>query len=293
VENTAGQQFTYKVSGRNATFLGMEDLHDSSYDKYQVSAEHQAFLEQANYHGLPLDDEHITYSIRVYPSSELEAEYKTNAPIVYACCVFLVFLLAAATFLTYDIYVEKRQKILYNTAIKSTAVVSSLFPESVQKRLMSEVDTSSDPKTKKETFLNGKTLDTSFDPKSRPIADLFPEATIMFAGKGYQSEMDLSFSRRVLTPLRSLIQIWWGSRPGLPVEILCKCLLCWKQFTMGLTPWLNAGEFSSKLLCDLLWHRRGLREISQTNSLIHHTYCTGYVKHLMITVAYAKAIYTS
>jgi len=177
VENSKGQKFTYKVSGRNAEFLGMEDLHDQSFDKYKVTAEHSSFLDEgAVYHGVPVDSEYISYSINVYPSAELEDTYMTTSPILYGCCVFLVFLLAVVTFLMYDCYVEKRQRILYDTAVKTTAVVSSLFPENVTKRLMNEVDTGADDgKNKKGMFLSNK-HDNSFDPKSKPIADLFPEA---------------------------------------------------------------------------------------------------------------------
>ena len=36
VENSAGQKFTYKVSGRDAFLLGMDDLHEPEFDQYKV-----------------------------------------------------------------------------------------------------------------------------------------------------------------------------------------------------------------------------------------------------------------
>jgi class 3 adenylate cyclase len=72
------------------------------------------------------------------------------------------------------------------SATNANAVVSNLFPESMQKRILQDAEEKIEQKTK----LGGKSQQlTSFleDGKgttlsaSKPIADLFPEATIMYA----------------------------------------------------------------------------------------------------------------
>lgn len=157
LENTQGQKFTYMVNGKDAQFLGPGDLHDSKYDEDVLSADYASFADdeednstndgsdeqqqqQGNkwYTGVDVDTEHISYTIHVYPSQEMESQYMTNMPLLYAFAMIFIFLFTASIFILYDCYVERRQNIVMNTAVKSNAVVSSLFPENVRDRLMEQ-----------------------------------------------------------------------------------------------------------------------------------------------------------
>ena len=99
-------------------------------------------------------------------------------------------------FFTYDSFVETRTKRIITEAAQSNAIVSSLFPDELRDRLFNDDDASSasftesstkKPRTAKiglKTFLlDKKPADDESDKKQKPIADLFPETTIMFAGE--------------------------------------------------------------------------------------------------------------
>ena len=123
-------------------------------------------------------------------------------------------------FVFVDWIVERRQKMVMDKAVKSTAVVSSLFPEVVHDRLFNDtnVDQEKDAKAKKKQkkdawktstvttndtsankslrdilgtrTSNGNSADDDSSPNAakksatgRPIADRFPHCTVFFAGK--------------------------------------------------------------------------------------------------------------
>jgi class 3 adenylate cyclase len=89
--------------------------------------------------------------------------------------------------------ISSRQKKVMKSAAQSNAIVSSLFPSNVRSRLyeMENESPASEPqKTRLKTWLSdGKNADIIGASRTdaqivlsgRPIADLFPEATVMFA----------------------------------------------------------------------------------------------------------------
>ena len=182
VENSHGQTFTYQINGKKAVYLGLEDFHDRTYDRLEMSADYASFADNVHsenhrngrYTGVPVDDEHISYRIRVYPSLEFESSYVTSQPAVYASLMLLIFVLTTLVFLLYDRIVERRQHIVLSTAVKSNAVISSLFPENVRERLMNEAQKQQEGTLTKNIGKNAESV------SDKPIADFFPEVTIMF-----------------------------------------------------------------------------------------------------------------
>lgn len=92
----------------------------------------------------------------------------------------------------YDCLVQRRQHTIMEQATRSNAIVSSLFPSNVRDRLMEEIQTAQGKKgnawTDKNSSMNNGTgkdkgargcasSETIFG--SQPIAELFPESTIM------------------------------------------------------------------------------------------------------------------
>ena len=126
VQNTCGQVFTYQVNGPDVLYLGPEDLHDPAYDEYEIESHFTAFNSV----------EDCTYSFYVYPSRELEAAYETKRPVTFTIAVVVIFLEVIAVFVVYDWLVERRQKKVMDSAIRTNAVVNSLFPATVRDRLM-------------------------------------------------------------------------------------------------------------------------------------------------------------
>jgi len=122
-----------------------------------------------------LNQDLCAYELLVYPSKELEDEYVTSLPILITCAVAVVFVFTAIVFLIYNRFVERRQALVMDQAVKSTAIVTSLFPETVRDRLMDSEHASG--KSRLKTFLN----DNGANAGSQPIADLFPHCTVFFA----------------------------------------------------------------------------------------------------------------
>ena len=128
--------------------------------------------------------------LQVYATNELQNEYQNSLPFIFAIIVASSFLFMAATFFVYDLLVRRRNDAVSSAAAASDAIVTSMFPSNVRDRLyedaaqgrLNELST-----TKKDlsSFLqsggNESQVDKNGRFKTKPIADLFPETTIMFA----------------------------------------------------------------------------------------------------------------
>ena len=128
VRNTCNQSFTYQIDGPTVTYLGPSDLHDKSYKRYEVEATFTAFT----------SIEECTYSFHVYPSRILEAAYETHRPITFTIAVVVIFLEVIVVFFVYDWLVERRQEKVMTSAIRTNAIVNSLFPAHIKERLMDD-----------------------------------------------------------------------------------------------------------------------------------------------------------
>ena len=126
------------------------------------------------------------YRFRVYPTQDMEKQYKTSQPIIFAVVVASVFLFTSLIFVAYDCLVRRRQEIVMTSAKQNNAIVAQLFPQTVRERLFERTSTHKavTSKMRMESFLTGKAGGSLFD--SAPIADLFPHCTVLFldiAGK--------------------------------------------------------------------------------------------------------------
>jgi hypothetical protein len=98
-----------------------------------------------------LNFNYASYKTYVYPSENMENKYFTREPIIYGPVVANIFVVTAATFVTYNCLVEKRQSVVLDKAIKLTAVVCSLFPDNVQEQLYEDTK---EPKQKSSALHN-------------------------------------------------------------------------------------------------------------------------------------------
>jgi class 3 adenylate cyclase len=198
VTDTCGSGFTYLVEGREAEVLDSDDKRntESSVNPRQESE----FAEFARYNG-DADDNFIQceFSFVVFPSKELQESCETKKPALYASISVLVFCVMVIVFAIYDGSVQKRQEKVIANAEHTNALVSSLFPKAVQQRMMGEATKQAEkekirrragfgtaPKSQLKSFLEDE--DHTESPsagelihKTKPIADLFPNTTIMFA----------------------------------------------------------------------------------------------------------------
>lgn len=189
VENDCDEVFTV-ILGNGETFIDPdEDLHDPNYDFLSKSA-----LFAPEYNNRDSEDfagEICIYTMTIYPTKSFEDAYRTNRPAVISMMIVLVFLFTSMAFMLFDCLVTRRQAKLLNTALRQNAIVSSLFPKSVQKKLMEEAEVKAkghDGKGKINPRSLGAVLTDDGIVKqkaitldSKPIADLFPKTTIMFA----------------------------------------------------------------------------------------------------------------
>jgi class 3 adenylate cyclase len=108
--------------------------------------------------------------------------------------LFVVFVLVVATFYIYERYVTRRNQKFLHAATRSYAIISSLFPSQVRERLFADKDDKYEnharPKTNLKNVLTSGELQGEVNDdndgsnimyKTKPIADLFPETTILFA----------------------------------------------------------------------------------------------------------------
>jgi hypothetical protein len=186
-DNACQAPFTYLVYGSEVTFIGRGDLHDRKFTKHQrsTSFKNVEVLDDGTDFGLNIANEYCPISIQVYPSNEYYEQYNSNMPLTMTFTVLIVFMFTAFMFLIYDRLVERRQVMVLTKALQSTAIVSSLFPQSITDRLMQQSTPSTvdgnqmSNKNKLKSLLNPDQPKISLN--SNPIADLFPHTTVMFA----------------------------------------------------------------------------------------------------------------
>mmetsp|Transcript_1046 Transcript_1046/g.2212 ORF Transcript_1046/g.2212 Transcript_1046/m.2212 type:complete len:1145 (-) Transcript_1046:169-3603(-) len=182
--------FTYLVTGDGFDFLGWGiNKHDSRYDKMKHTYE---FAKFATYESEEEEEEHCSYIVTIYPTDKFRAEYITKDPLIYTSIVVSIFVITTMVFLLYDCMVQRRQIKLLNTAQRTNAIVASLFPKDVQKRIMDEAEEQAaqsenkrklpfGSKAQMKEFINTQNNETTKPCQGKPIADLFPETTILFA----------------------------------------------------------------------------------------------------------------
>jgi hypothetical protein len=213
LENGCGQTLTYHINGPVVTYEGEGDLHDSGFDAMVVSSSLDSYLNLTNrkWRG-PLDHlnrEYCQYTLTFYPSDAMRQSFSSWTPFLNTLAVGMIFAAAALVFFLYDATVERRQKIVMDKALQSTAIVSSLFPETVRDRLFRRCSLSEDPGGDDGSLTVLDEAPASSDPMSsmivsvqptkmrlksflynvddgganavKPIADLFPSCTVLFA----------------------------------------------------------------------------------------------------------------
>jgi hypothetical protein len=141
------------------------------------------------------------YDFTIYPTQEFQDAATSKEPIYITLGVIVIFLLTSLVFLGYDVLVTRRQRKVEAHAAKSNAIVSSLFPEQVRQRLMENNSKPKSPnKSGSDTNNNSSNMGYNFAGQvnalnngsssndtankllqTKPIADLFPNATVLFA----------------------------------------------------------------------------------------------------------------
>lgn len=182
-------------------------MHDARYDNMETIIPFYYVTDDFTEEELTAVEGHCLYYLHVYPSREFEEEYNSSQPIQATTMLVFAFAFMITAFLMFDTFVVRRNRKLLIAMTRTNAIVSSLFPSNVRDRIFAQAKTDSEEKkalngkSRLKTFLssgdnddnnelngdgNGGDDSDQYMYKTKPIADLFPETTVLFAGKPYQ-----------------------------------------------------------------------------------------------------------
>lgn len=207
-DGLCGNEFTYRIEGQEAIYLGEGSLVEANMAQYSTSAPFAEFLPPDNSGSVD-----CVYSMTLYPSQAMYDDFQSHTPLFLTVAVAAIFCITAIIFGGYDCVVQARQQKVMNNAARSNAIVSSLFPAEIRDRLFGNED----PKNKNKEIVSSLPESSKFRLKSyladeespkddgddpdkktssempvhpkvdmyetKPIADLFPHTTVMFGGK--------------------------------------------------------------------------------------------------------------
>lgn len=190
-ENPCNPSFTYQIDGARVTFKGAGDHHEEEYNSLGMQSKlidlRDFAIQDQSYSGRPLNDDYCPFNVTIYPSDKMKGNFTTKNPTYFTVCTVLIFAFTSAVFVLYDCYVERRHRVVNLSAVQNKTIVEALFPQFVRKDIEEEVIVSETPKNKLSSFLNDGTHvkkqfdDNALEIKGKPIAELFPQTTVMFA----------------------------------------------------------------------------------------------------------------
>ena len=197
LKNTCGEgEYTYSVNGMDAYLMGVGDGTTEKFGNDEIRSPVKHFK------GLHAEtNESCDFYLYVYPTKVFRESFASDQPTIFTFIVALAFAITALFFFFYVRIVQRRQTKVMATAARTNAIVTSLFPSNVRDRIMKDAEDAVNNKQEMAPFLPGmgegatKKLKTFLDEenpaasndnqlimfKTKPIADLFPETTVMFA----------------------------------------------------------------------------------------------------------------
>lgn len=172
-------------------------MHDKRYNAMETVIPFYDVGEVSDEEAMIAAQGHCLYSLHIYPSREFEDRYNSSNPVKATTMLVFAFAFMILTFLMFDCFVVRRNRKLLVAMTRTNAIVSSMFPSNVRDRIFAEAKQEKDDKkdingkSRLKKFLSsGNDEDDEMDGgddgehymyKTKPIADLFPETTILFA----------------------------------------------------------------------------------------------------------------
>lgn len=173
LKDDCGNVMTFQLSSTKALFLGYEDLHEPEFNSYE-RVERNIEMYNERIEGV------CTHDLYLYPSSSLRESYDTTKAAVFTSLVALSFFAVIGLFIFYDWTITQRQNKTITTALKTQAIVTSLFPEEVGRQLINDAQ-QSDRNAKDEAAFKKSSSSELHNNDNAALAQLYPEATVMFA----------------------------------------------------------------------------------------------------------------
>ncbi|CAJ1964628.1 unnamed protein product [Cylindrotheca closterium] len=225
IEEGCDRKLTFQVTGPNVEFKGYEDLHDPAYDGYETSFD-LAHSIRTHY---VTEFEGCEHGISIYPTKGFWDQYHTTAPASTTGIIVGAFLFMCIIFYLYDAAVHMRQKRILRVASQSEKILSVLYPKTIRDRLFGMEDKAEEEQPKGGKKGGRKRLNddlikaTKYQLKqymksspgqldgvtggfdSKPIADLFLDATVLFADiSGFTAWSSVREPTQVFTLLESV-----------------------------------------------------------------------------------------
>lgn len=221
LKSTCGDLMTLQIDGSTVTNLGDGDLHDREFEYLGQTAGLTLALNEI-LEGSAESEKGIScgYSLTVYPSSKFQESYTTMKPLGYMLVVLGIFAFTSLVFILYDLLVQKRQETVMDSAVKTNDIVDSLFPDQFRQQMLDNAGAHANgKKSQKDAFhapsvrksLNKFVEGGEFEDDeaklflSKPVADLFPAATVMMADIcGFTAWSSVREPTQVFTLLESI-----------------------------------------------------------------------------------------
>lgn len=96
LDNECDEPFTYMINGEQVEPLGVGDMHDPNFDYMEQVADFRNIskISDGTTQGMYLFHNECPITIRIYPSKQLEDEFRTTSPAFVTIAVAIVFLFA-------------------------------------------------------------------------------------------------------------------------------------------------------------------------------------------------------
>lgn len=191
--------------------MGEGDLHDKRYDDMHMAIDFGLYADATK-----VVPGHCMYTFNLYPREEFYNTHHNSAIAARTTgIVGFSFVLMILTFFVYDRLVQNRNHKVVGAAARSNAILSSLFPKKVRDQLVAEreqQEKKAGAKNRLKSFLNDnddRTGSSGDICSSKPIADLFPDTTIMFADlAGFTAWSSTRDPSQVFTLLETLYNVF-------------------------------------------------------------------------------------
>ncbi|CAB9527019.1 Receptor-type guanylate cyclase gcy [Seminavis robusta] len=233
VVSDCGANFTYVCNGGRDDWAANGDHYnnddDDNHQYYKDMKQHFPFFWKDHPTGA---SRHCHFDLVIFPNDEFADNYLTNDPLYYALIVVGVFIVTASLFVVYDYCQQSQQSLFIEEKARAEAIVTSLFPKHVGEQLMKEqqfnttthkllgrrrlveesMRVSSGNHNNANSrclsdFLSGEMKVRGKRVKTKPLADLFPSATICFADiVGFTAWSSVREPFQVFTLLETLYQ---------------------------------------------------------------------------------------
>jgi hypothetical protein len=168
--DTCGEDFTYRVNAHAVSFLGKGDLHDPASNGLRVSTADDPLFEYTNGCDAYFD---------MYPTSKLRETATSDRAMSSLIALIVIFVAIGLTFFFYGRLVESKKGEESGEGPPRSKSISESFSRS-NKPHNSALEKSKRGKGGAPSTTVPLALDAEGRP-SKPLADLHPSATVMFA----------------------------------------------------------------------------------------------------------------